>query len=139
MDPSTVIFLLIFGAFIFLGYKKDKEKKEKAQNIIARDNKLYANIQRGKREYDWRQNQENYRNLLKQPQHRSLLFENADMIAFNLEHFAEFRIGFYFKDINEYGIYSFFVGNDPDIDVFETLYRSDAEFKKEQILICDDE
>jgi hypothetical protein len=127
------------GAFIFLGYKKDKAKQEKAQKEIARDTKLYENIKRGKREYDWRQNQENYSNYLKQQQHRALLFETADMVAFNLEHFAEFRISFYFKDINEYGIYSFFVGNDPDIDVFETFYRSDAEFKKEQILICDDE
>jgi hypothetical protein len=145
MDPSTIIFLLIFGVFIFLGYKKDKEKQERAQKKIAHDTKLYENIKKGKREFNWRMetDKDNFRSLywktLENEEPRALLFETADMIAFSLWHRPETRIGFYFKDINEYGLYTSFVGNDPENDFFEMFYRSDEEFKTKQILIYDDE
>ncbi len=66
-----------------------------------------------------------------------LLFENAHLQVYNVEHFAESRLGFYFKDLNEYGLYGLFVGNDADI--YESYYRTDSTFKKEGRLLYDDD
>jgi hypothetical protein len=58
------------------------------------------------------------------------------MIAYNVDHFAETRVGFYFKDLNEYRMYGFFAGNGDE--TFESYYRTDSTFKKEETLLHDD-
>ncbi len=59
------------------------------------------------------------------------------MRAYHVNHFAESRVGFYFKDLNEYGLYGFFAGNDDDY--IESYYRSDETFKLEGRLLHDDD
>jgi hypothetical protein len=49
----------------------------------------------------------------------------------------ESRVGFYFKDTEEFGLYSFFAGNDDD--VFRSYYRTDRTFQKEEMLVTSDE
>lgn len=53
------------------------------------------------REYNWRQREENFWDV----KDRGLLFETAHLSAFKVDQFAEFRVGFYFKDIREFGLY----------------------------------
>ncbi len=62
--------------------------------------------------------------------------ENAHLQIYNVEHFAKSRLGFYFKDLNEYGLYSFFAGNDDD---YIESFRTDSTFKSEGQLLYDDD
>jgi hypothetical protein len=66
-----------------------------------------------------------------------LVLENAHMKAFHVDHIPEIRVGFYFKDLNEYGLYAFFAGNGDE--TFESYYRTDSAFKTEGRLLYDDE
>jgi hypothetical protein len=66
-----------------------------------------------------------------------LIFEDTHMRAYHVDHFAESRVGFYFKDLNEFGLYGFFAGNDDDY--FHSYYRSDQTFKLEGRLLHDDD
>jgi hypothetical protein len=56
--------------------------------------------------------------------------------AFRVNHFAESRVGFYFKDLDEYGLYCFFDGDGSEI---ESYYRTDRTFQKEEMLLTNDE
>ena len=51
--------------------------------------------------------------------------------------FAESRVGFHFKDTEEFGLYGFFAGNDDD--VYHSYYRTDRTFQKEEMLLTNDE
>lgn len=46
-------------------------------------------------------------------------------------------MGFYFKDLDEYGLYGFFAGNDDD--VYHSYYRTDRSFQKEEMLLHDED
>jgi hypothetical protein len=61
------------------------------------------------------------------------LFESAEMAVHKLYDIAESMEGFWFKDANEYGIYSVFYG-DAIGDVHESFYRSDRTFEKREVL-----
>src|ERR1700722_15367692 len=82
---------------------------------------------------DWRKRDENFR----VKKDGELLFETPHISAFNVSHFAESRVGFYFKDLDEYGLYGFFAGNDDD--VYYSYYHTDRTFKKEEMLLTNDE
>ena len=45
-------------------------------------------------------------------------------------HGPEYRVGFYFKDINEFGLYGLFAGNGDD--TITSYYRTDRTFQKEE-------
>src|ERR1700761_8496834 len=66
-----------------------------------------------------------------------LLFETAHLSAFGVSHFAESRVGFYFKDTEEFGLYVFFAGNADD--VYHSDSRTDRTFQKEETLLTNDE
>ena len=135
MEPSTILIIALFGGYILWRYKKDKERAKFSADRILRDTKLYENIKKGMREYRWRMKEtDQFKNFIN-AKDKEILFETADMTAYNLDHFIEDRVGFYFKDINEYGFYSMFIGNDPEADVFENYYRTDPEFEKEERLL----
>jgi hypothetical protein len=69
------------------------------------------------REYDWHR--------------REQLFETPHLSAFHVSHFAESRVGFYFKDIEEFGLYSFFASNGDE--TYENYYCSDRTVQKEKV------
>jgi hypothetical protein len=46
-------------------------------------------------------------------------------------------VGFYFKDLDEYGLYGFFAGEGEEF--FESYYRSDSTFQQEGQLLHDDD
>jgi hypothetical protein len=141
MDPLIIFGGLALGSYLLWKYNKDKNEKEKSEKIasvrLQRDKKLYENINRGMRELRWmRQKSHRLTDALSQ-KHGDVLFENADMIAYRLKHFAEYRVGFYFKDLDEHGIYSLFVGNEDD--EYESYYRTDRTFEKEEWLYYEDD
>ena len=109
------------------------EKAEAAGAILNKDNRLYQHMKVGMREVNWRQQNEGYRRR----RDGELIFEDAHMRAYRVDHFAESRVGFYFKDLDEYGLYGFFAGNDDDY--FHSYYRSDERFKLEGKLLHDDD
>ena len=85
------------------------------------------------REYNWRAPENDFW----RSEDGELLFETAHLSARRVSHFAESRVGFYFKDIEEFGLYGFFAGNDDD--VFHSYYRTDRTFQKEEMLLTNDE
>ena len=127
------ILIAIAIGFFLWRQSKDKEKAEAATKTINQDTRLYQAIKAAKREYDW------YMKDRKHEWHREgeLLFENAHACVYHVEHFAEYRLGFYFKDLNEFGLYGIFVGNESDI--YENYYRTDSTFKKEGFLYHEDD
>ncbi len=63
-----------------------------------------------------------------------ILYEND---IFQVQHaydVAEIRYGIYFKDTDEYGLYSFFVDDEKD-KTYYSYYRSDGTFKTEEYLV----
>jgi hypothetical protein len=85
------------------------------------------------REYDSRDQKERFR----EAKNGQLLFETAQMSAFRVDHLIQTRIGFHFKDINEFGLYGFLAGDGDEFQ--ESYYRSDRAFQKEELLLYDDE
>jgi hypothetical protein len=128
-----VIALVVVVAFFGWRSSKNKEKGQAARETLDRDNRLYQHIKAGMREVNWREQKESYRRR----RDGEMIFEDAHMRAYHVEHFAETRVGFYFKDLNEYGLYGFFAGNDDD--VYHSYYRSDETFKLEGRLLHDDD
>jgi hypothetical protein len=127
--------LLAVGAIYFSWQSsKKKEKAVAATERLAKDNVLYQRIKEGMREYNWRQNQD-FKNFFSHKDGQ-LIFETAHMAAYHVDHFAESRTGFYFKDLNEYGLYGFFAGNGDEF--YESYYRTDSKFRKEGALLHDD-
>lgn len=137
LDRGGARMELLFGlalvvAFIVWRSSKQAERAKIATDRLERDERLYQHIKTGMREYRWR-DRENYKDFWK-AKNGQLLFETAHLSAFGVKHFAEFRVGFYFKDIDEYGLYSFFAGNQPD-EIYESYYRTDRTFQVEQNLL----
>jgi hypothetical protein len=126
--------LLVLGAALFLWRSsKAKEQAVVAKEVLTKDNQLYQHLKAGMREYDWQNRDQKFRTY----QDGELIFENAHLKIYHVDHFAETRVGFYFKDLNEYGLYGFFAGNGDE--TFESYYRTDCTFKKEGRLLYDDE
>lgn len=126
--------LLALGIFYFLRRSSnDEEKAAAATARLAKDNRLYQQIKAGKREYEWHARERRFE-IHKDGE---LLFENAHLQVFNVDHFAESRLAFYFKDSGEYGLYGFFAGNGDEYH--ESFYRTDRSFKQEGRLLYDDD
>lgn len=132
MEPW--LFVLVIAAGWYLWQRSRNAEKAKAANErLERDTRTYHNIKAGMREYHFRDRD----NKFWRAKDGELLFETAHMSAFHVSHPAESRVGFYFKDLEEYGLYGFFAGNDDD--VFHSYYRSDRTFQKEEMLLTNDE
>ncbi len=126
VDWWTIFLLALIAAFWAWRFDRDKKRQAEAQATIARDTKTYENIKAGVREYDWR-NQDAKWMWAKDGEK---LFETAHLIAYRVEHFAEMRLGFFFKDTQEFGLYGHFAGNGHEFH--ESYYRSDRTFQKEE-------
>lgn len=134
MDWSVLLLLALVGGFCLWRNARNEEVAKVATDRLKRDTRLYQNIKAGMREYNWRErdNRDFWR-----AKHGQLLFETAHLCAYHVDHFAESRVGFYFKDLNEYGLYGFFAGNDDDF--FHSYYRTDRTFQEEGQLLYDDD
>jgi hypothetical protein len=133
MDWSLLVVLALVGAFFLWRHSKNAERAKAASDRLERDTRLYRNIKSGMREYDWHRREQKFR-VAKDGE---LLFETPHLSAFHVSHFAESRVGFYFKDTEEFGLHGFFAGNDDD--VYHSYYRTDRTFKKEEMLLTNDE
>jgi hypothetical protein len=132
MDWWGWVLLAVVAGFFLWRHSKDKEKAVVATERLTNDNRLYQHIKAGMREVDW----QNRGKAFPRYSDGELIFENAHMRAYHVDHVPEIRVGFYFKDINEYGLYGFFAGNGDE--TFESYYRTDSTFKKEEMLLHDD-
>lgn len=130
---SWLIVLVIAGGWYLWQRSKNQEKATAANERLEKDKRLYEHIKTGMREYHWRERDQ----PLWHAKHGERVFETAHLIAFHLDHFVESRVGFYFKDLDEYGMYSFFAGNDDDF--IESYYRTDRDFQKEGVLLAGDD
>ena len=133
MDWTLVVVLVLAGVFFLWRQSKNTEKAKAANERLERDTRLYRNIKAGMREYHFREREQDFWRA----KDGELLFETAHLSAFRVSHFAESRVGFYFKDTEEFGLYGFFAGNDDD--VFHSYYRTDRTFQKEEMLLTNDE
>jgi hypothetical protein len=133
MDWTLVVVLALTGIFFLWRQSKNAEKAKAANERLERDTRLYRNIKTGMREYQFREREQNFWRA----KDGELLFETAHLSAFKVSHFAESRVGFYFKDTEEFGLYGFFAGNDDD--VYHSYYRTDRTFQKEEMLLTNDE
>jgi hypothetical protein len=134
MDWSLLLVLAIGGGVLLWRQSKNEEAAKVANERLKKDNRLYQNIKTGMREYHWRERENRDFWHAKNGQ---LLFETAHMCAYHVDHFVESRVGFYFKDINEYGLYGFFAGNGDEFH--ESYYRTDKTFQHEGQLLHDDD
>jgi hypothetical protein len=133
MDSTLVVVLVIAGVFLLWRHSKNTEKAKAATERLKRDTRLYRNIKAGMREYHFREREQDFWRA----KDGELLFETAHLEAFGVSHLAESRVGFYFKDTQEFGLYGIFVGNDDD--VIESYYRTDRTFQQEEMLLPTDE
>jgi len=134
MNWTLVVVVLVLAA-VFFQWRRSKniERAKAATARLERDTGLYRSIKTGMREYHFRQNKQNFW----QSKDGDLLFETAHLSAFNVSHFAESRVGFYFKDTEEFGLWGCFADNDGG--VIESYYRTDRTFQKEEMLLTNDE
>lgn len=126
----TSIIGFSLAAFYLWRDKKKEEKAVIAIEQIRRDNILYRHIRSGVRECEWKIG--NDIDIYYDMHDKEVILENAHLVIYYLEHFAEFRLGFYFKDIKEYGLYC-------DYNDYKRYYRTDSSFEKEEFLVYDDE
>jgi hypothetical protein len=133
MDWSLLIVLVIAGGWYLRQRSKNAERAKVANERLEKDNRLYQHIKGGMREYHWRERDQ----PLWKAKHGEKVFETAHLQAFHLDHFIESRVGFFFKDLDEYGMYSFFAGNGEDF--IESYYRTDHTFQKEGMLLHDED
>jgi hypothetical protein len=133
MEWSTLLLCVAAGAFILWRHKKNAETARSASERLDKDTALHRHIKTGMREYNWREREQNFFRV----KEGELLFETAHLSAFKVDHFAEFRVGFYFKDIEEFGLYGHFAGNGDE--TFESYYRTESTFHKEERLVTLDE
>lgn len=133
MDWSVLMVLAVAGGFLLWRQSKNAERAKVASARLESDTRLYRNIKTGMREYHFREREQNFWKA----KNGELLFETAHLSAFHVDHVAESRVGFYFKDLDEYGLYGFFAGNDDD--VYHSYYRTDRTFQKEEMLLTNDE
>jgi hypothetical protein len=133
MDWSLLLLLAIGGGFLLWRQSKNAETAKVANERLGKDTRLYQHIKTGMREYNFRERDQEFWKA----KDGQLLFETAHLSAFHVDHFAESRVGFYFKDLDEYGLYSFFAGNGDEF--FESYYRTDRTFKEEGQLLHNDD
>jgi hypothetical protein len=133
MDSSLLILLVVVARFFLWRQSKNKEKAQAANERLERDTRMYRSIKAGMWEYHFRERDNNFWKA----KDGELLFATAHLSAYRVSHLAESRVGFYFKDLEEYGLYGFFAGNDDD--VFHSYYRTDRTFQKEEMLLTNDE
>jgi len=138
MDPSALFILALLAGFIAWRQSKKAEVAKVVSDRLNKDTQLYRLIKSGMREYHWQQREPEQLKRFIRARHGDLLFETAHLSAVRVEHFAESRIGFYFKDTGEFGLYSVFVGNEPN-EIFENYYRTDRTFQQEQRLLYEDD
>ena len=131
----TLVIVLVVLAGVFFQWRQSKrmDKAKAATERLERDTRLYRNIKTGMREYHFRGREQDFWRA----KDGELLFETAHLSAFSVKHFAESRVGFYFKDTEEFGLYCFFADDD-DAEI-ETYYRTDRTFQKEEWLLTNDE
>jgi hypothetical protein len=127
MDWWILLIVAGIGGYFVWRQKKYAEGQKIVSARLERDKRLYQHIKSAKREYDWRK-KENEKEFLGKKD-GELIFETAHMAAYRVSHFAESRVGFYFKDINEYGLYGSFVGEPGEY--YDSYHRSDSTFKTE--------
>ncbi|RQH12459.1 hypothetical protein [Bradyrhizobium sp. RP6] len=132
MDWSLILLIALVGGFFLWRQSKNTEKAEAARDRLKRDDRLYQAIKAGMREYRWKERDHDFWDA----KHGQRLFETAHLIAFHVDHFAESRVGFFFKDLNEYGMYGAFAGNGDEF--IESYYRTDSTLKEEGMLLHDD-
>jgi hypothetical protein len=125
MDWSFLIALAVVGGFLFL-WRRERDTAQAANERLARDTRLYQSIKTGMREYRWRNSEQPFW----KEKHGEKLFETAHLAAYYVDHAAESRVGFYFKDLDEYGLYGLFAHDGE----FESYYRTDLTFQKEEVL-----
>ena len=111
----------------------EKELKHLHEYVNVKDTKLKLRLQRAIQDHSlWRS----------AGQDRLEVFENRSYSVRYVHHFAENRYGVHLKDTNEYGLYSFFVHDDPkpngDVHISYSYYRSDPSFEKEGYLHVND-
>lgn len=125
--------IAVVGFFLWRS-SKNAERAVNATERLAKDNQLYQHIKTGMREYEWHRNKDFKAFMhLKDGQ---IVLDTPHMTAYHVDHFAESRVGFYFKDLEEYGLYGFFAGNGDEYH--ESYYRTDRTFQKEGGLLYDD-
>jgi hypothetical protein len=133
MDWSLLLVLALVGWFFLWRQSKNAETAKVANERLEKDIRLYQHIKAGIREYNWRERDQDFWKT----KNGELLFETAHLSAFHVSHFAESRVGFYFKDLDEYGLYGFFAGNGDEF--FESYYRTDRTFQEEGRLLYNDD
>lgn len=120
------------GGFFLWRQSKNAETAKVANERLEKDTQLYQHIKAGMREYNWRERDQDFWKA----KNGELLFETAHLSAFHVSHFAESRVGFYFKDLDEYGLYGFFAGSGDEF--FESYYCTDRTFQEEGRLLYND-
>ena len=128
-----LLLLAVVGAFLYWRHTRSTGTARIATDRLETDTALYRHIKTGMREYNWRERTENFWDV----KNGQMRFETAHMSAFKVDHFAEFRMGFYFKDLEEFGLYGHFAGNGDKN--YESYYRTDRDFKKEERLVTLDD
>lgn len=131
-DWPIVLAVLIIGGFFIWRISRIGDQRMVASSKLQNDVRLYERIRGGMQEYDLRTQKERFRDL----KNGQLLFEAANMSAFHVDHPIQNRVGFYFKDTNEYGLYGFLAGDGDEFQ--ESYYRSDSGFIKEELLLFDE-
>jgi len=94
MDWPTIAVLALVGAFFLWRHSKGVKAAKIASDRLANDTRLYRSIKSGMREYHFREREQDFWKA----KEGELLFETAHLSAFHVDHFAESRVGFYFKD-----------------------------------------
>jgi hypothetical protein len=137
MDPWTIFTIVLVGGYLIWLHLKNKKAEEKAQiakETLRREQKLYENIKKGMREFLWWMQQGDNLEKHKNAQHREVLFENADLVAYKVNpDYEEGRIGFYFKETGDYGMFGIFYGNGDERH--ESYYRTNKTFDKTEPVI----
>ena len=129
----TSLLAICLGGFYFWKNKRDVKRAEISREQLRHDTILYQHIRGGLREYEWKKStEEGFFSKVFDSNDKDILLENAHLIVYRVRHFSEFRLGFFFKDIKQYGLYGNFEG-------WERYYRTDESFNKEEILCYDDD
>ena len=133
MSEWALFLLLAVGAFFYWQHKRNSERSVIANERLDRDTQLFRAIKSAKREYEFYTRDQPY----KFHEDGELVYETPHYAVYNVRHFAESRLSFYFRDTEEYGLYGFFAGNPGEY--FDSYYRTDNTFQKEQSLIHRDD
>ena len=120
-----ILLIVVIGAYFLWQHRKRTEVTQKAKARLEKDTRLLRHIKSAKREYDFQKRDQ----PIQFPKDGELVFETAHYSIYYVSHFAEARLGFHFKEIEEYGLYGFFAGETGEY--YDSYYRSDRSFKTE--------